>query len=309
VDRIVQLGLVFGLGFGFLLYPPEVPRLPRSWGWLWAGLIGFVILSQFLPLRWFGQTTWHLVLSRDYDVAFPFTRNPEPGRAVDCLLMGFLAVAWFFWVRTLACDRAVRVFLVWALFFAAATVAAVSLALGTRTDFMIYGVRYSPGWTGFGPFPNRNHTAALLAMGALAGAGCIVRAARRRYWLELAASLPLAVLTVAALLESKSRGGLIGLGCGLTLFAVLAISKLRSRGAVAGALAGGLLCATMVLSFGSKVLSRFGGPGDGNIRTTSAGRYGRTRSGSGTMPRSGGTASGHLPRYSPCTRRPRPTSW
>ena len=70
---------------------------------------------------------------------------------------------------------------------------------------------------------------------------------------------------IVALLESKSRGGLLGLGCGAAVFAVLAISKLRSRSAVAGALAGGLLCATLVLSFGSKVLSRFASPGDGNI--------------------------------------------
>jgi O-antigen ligase len=265
VDRIVQLSLVFGLAVGFLLYPPEVPRLPRSWGWLWAALIVFVIVSQFLPFRWFGQTAWRLTLTRDYEVALPFTRNPEPGRAIDCLLMGFLAVAWFFWVRTLACDRSVRVFLVWALFFTAGVVAVVSLSLGTRTDFFIYGMRYTPGWTGFGPFPNRNHTAALLAMGALSGAGCIVRAARRRYWMQFIASLAIEFVIVVALLESKSRGGLLGLGCGMALFAVLAISKLRSRSAVAGALAGGLLCATLVLSFGTKVLSRFEGPGDGNI--------------------------------------------
>jgi len=265
VDRTVQLGLVFGLGGGFLLYPPEVPRLPRYWGWVGAALVVFVVVSQFLPFRWFGETAWHMVLKRDYDVVFPFTRNPEPGRAIDCLLMALLAVAWFFWVRTLASDSAVRHFLIWALFAVAGVVAAVSLALGTRDDFLIYGIRYSPGWTGFGPFPNRNHTAALLAMGALAGAGCIVRAGRRGQWSPLAASIMVEIAVVVALLESKSRGGLLGLGCGLAVFAVLAIAKIRTRGAVAGALAGGLLCATLVLSFGSKVLSRFQGPGDGNI--------------------------------------------
>jgi O-antigen ligase len=264
VDRSVQLGLVFGLGLGFLIYPPEVPEMPGR-GWAVAGLAGFVVLSQFLPSSWFGHTQWHEVLQRDYDVAFPFTRNPEPGRALDCVLMGVIAVGWFFWVQTLACDSGVRIFLIWALFTTAATVAVVSLALGTRTDFLIYGVRYSPGWTGFGPFPNRNHTAALLAMGALSGAGCLVRGARRKYWVQLAAAVAFEIAIIMALLESKSRGGLLGLGCGLALFALLAVSKLRSRGAVAGVLAGGLLCATLVLSFGSKVLARFQGPGDGNI--------------------------------------------
>ena len=116
VDRIVQLGLVFGLALGFLLHPPEVPRLPRIWAWLGLGFVGFVIVSQFLPSHWFGQTVWRAVLARDYEVAFPFTRNPEPGRAVDCILMGSLAAAWFFWVRTLAADPPVRFFLLWALF-------------------------------------------------------------------------------------------------------------------------------------------------------------------------------------------------
>ena len=265
VDRIVQLGLVFGLGLGFLLHPPEVPRLPRLWAWLGLGLVGFVVVAQFLPFGWFGQTQWRLILTRDYDVAFPFTRNPEPGRAVDCILMGFLAVAWFFWVRTLACERPVRLFLIWALFVAAGTVAVVSMVLGTRTDYLIYGVRFTPGWEGFGPFPNRNHTAALLAMGALAGAGCLVRAARRRHWGQLAMATVIEVAIVMALLETKSRGGLLGLACGAALFAVLAISRLRSRSAVAGALAGGFLCATLILSFGSKVLSRFGSQGEGDI--------------------------------------------
>jgi O-antigen ligase len=264
VDRVVQVGLVFGLGMGFLLYPPEIPRV-RLGGWIGLGLVGFVVIAQFLPSQWFGQTDWRLILTRDYDMAFPFTRNPEPGRAFDCILTGFLAVAWFFWVRTLASDRETRVVLVWALVAAAGAVAVVSLALGTRDDYLIYGVRYTPGWTGFGPFPNRNHTAALLAMGAMAGAGCVVRAARRRRWLELLPAVVLEVLMIVALLESKSRGGLLGLGCGAAVFAMLAISKLRSRSAVAGALAGGLLCATLVLSFGSKVLSRFASPGDGNI--------------------------------------------
>jgi O-antigen ligase len=265
VDRVVQMGLVFGLAFGFMIHPPEAPRLPRVWAWVGLGFVGLVIVSQFLPASWFGHTVWHAVMSRDYGVEFPFTRNPEPGRAVDCILMGFMAVAWFFWVRTLASDQEERVLLAWGLFGTAACVAIVSLALGTRTDYLIYGMRYSPGWTGFGPFPNRNHTAALLAMGALAGAGCMVRAARRKLWTQLGASIALVVVVVIALLESKSRGGLLGFGCGVVVFAALTISKIRSRSAVAGALAGGLLCATLVLAFGSKVLARFAGPGDGNI--------------------------------------------
>ncbi len=265
VDRLVQLGLVFGLAFGFMLHPPEIPRVRGVLGWACVGLACFVVLSQFLPAAWFGETVWRHLLRHDYDVAFPFTRNPEPGRAIDCVLVGFLAVAWFFWVRTLASDRSVRIFLTWSLFASAAIVAIVSLALGTRTDYLIYGVRYTPGWTGFGPFPNRNHTAALLAMGALAGAGCIVRSARRRQWWLLGISVALEIAMVIALLTSKSRGGLLGLGCGAAVFAVLAISKLRSRSAVAGALAGGLLGATLVLSFGSKVLSRFESPDDTGI--------------------------------------------
>ena len=83
VDRIVQLGLVFGLGLGFLLYPPEVPRVRGSgdgWGSGWSA---FVVLSQFLPFQWFGQTDWRLILTRDYDVAFPLPAiRSRAGRSI-----------------------------------------------------------------------------------------------------------------------------------------------------------------------------------------------------------------------------------
>ena len=265
VDRLVQIALLFGLALGFLLVPPELPKLPRAWAIAVLGFAAFVILAQFLPFKWFGETVWHRVLARDFEVAFPWTRNPEPSRAVDCIFMGLLAVGWFFWVRTLAADLWTRAFLLWSLFLAAAIVATVSLALGTRPDYLIYGYRYTPGWTGFGPFPNRNHTAALLAMGALAGCGCMVRSARRHAWGAVVVALAAVAVIMLALLESKSRGGLLGLVCGATLFAGLSVLKLRSRSAVAASLAGVLLCTALILSFGSKVLSRFEGPGDANI--------------------------------------------
>src|SRR5215210_4838503 len=209
-DRVVQIGLLAGLALGCMVAPPAVPRLSRWLKIAIALLIGVVIVKEFLPFAWFGGTVvWRKTLTQDYGVAFPATHNPEPGRAVDAILALAAAGAWFVWVRALVDDRRDRLVIAWCLFGAAAVVAVMCLALGYRSDWMIYGWRYTPGWRGYGPFPNRNHSATLLAMGALVGCGCTVRAARRKQWAPFCAGLPGIAVIFVAMLESKSRGGLI----------------------------------------------------------------------------------------------------
>lgn len=267
VDRVVQIGLVLLLGIGFLLVPPAVPHLRRWVKWSIALGIGLVLAKEFLPAALFGETMWRGVLARDFGIAFLPTHNPEPGRALDAILAAAIAGAWFVWTRTLAEDRKSRLLLAWILLGSVTVFAVVCLALGTRADSMILGWRYTPGWTGFGLFPNRNHTAALLAMGALLGCGCLAQAARRKRWTLLASSLLAVSVIFVAMLESKSRGGLMGFGCGIAVFGALTLCKMRSRAALASTLAAAFLCAGMFLAFGAKVSARFNSPEEGNIPT------------------------------------------
>lgn len=264
-DRVVQIALVLLLGVGFLAVPPSWPRLPRGLGWLMAFFVMAVVAGEFLPAAWFGPSPWRDTLTEDFRILLPATRNPEPARAFDALLAAAIGAAFFVWVRTLAGDAPTRLALAWSLAGAAALFAIVCLALGTRTDSMIYGWRYTPGWTGYGPFPNRNHTAALLAMGALVGCGCVVRASRRKNYTLLAIGALAVALIFIALVQSKSRGGLIGFGAGLAVFGTLTVIKLRTRAALVTSLSVMLLSAALLLAFGSNLLARFDSAADGNI--------------------------------------------
>src|SRR5205823_7118387 len=145
--------------------------------------------------------------------------------ALDGLFALVVGSIWFAWVRTLAGDRDRRVSLVWCMVVAGAALAIVCLAMrrfphGTN---MIYGIRYTPGWAGFGPFPNRNHTACFLAMGALVGCGCVVRAGARKHRVQVAAGIALIALILLALLQSQSRGGFGGCVVGLAVFGAMII--------------------------------------------------------------------------------------
>lgn len=266
VDRQIQIALTLLLGIGLLFVQPAAPRLSPWMKRLLAALLVVVVAKEFAPSAWFGQTRWHKILTQSYELAFPWTHNPEPGCALDALLVITVGIVWFLWVRTLAADNANRPTLIWSLLVSAALFAIVCLAVRPGASAsMIYGIRFTPGWTGYGPFPNRNHTACFLAMGALLGCGCLARAAVRRLQLQIVVSFISLLLIFVALLESKSRGGLVAFAIGLGLFGLLTLFKLRSRVAFASAAAGALAFALLFLAFGSQVASRFHSGDDAGI--------------------------------------------
>lgn len=260
VDRFVQLGLLLLLAAGLFLRPPEVLALsPRATRLLLAGA-GVLVLKEFAPAALFGGAQWRAILTGQYGMNLPWTHHPEPGRAVDGLLTAIVAALWFLWVRTLAGTRANRPVLAWALFGSAAVVAAVSFWMHGGDTQAIYGLRYTPGWRGFGPFPNRNHTASFMAMGALLGCGCLTWAGLRERYVLLATGLGLMGLTLAALLTTQSRGGLISLGAGLALYLLLVVAKLRTRRTLAVVLISSLAALTVAAAFGAPLVSRFSDP-------------------------------------------------
>ncbi len=257
VDRLVQIVLLAVLAIGLALRPPAAARLGR-----WSNalvLAGLVILigKEFAPASLFGATAWRTTLAQDFGVRFSWMHHPEPGRAVDALLAGVVAGIWFLWVRTLAANRANRAGLAWSLFGSAVAVAIVSFATHRLDPQAIYGLRWTPGWRGFGPFPNRNHTACFLAMGALVGAGCVVRAAMRRHWKACVLGAGALVPVLAALLRTESRGGLVAFAAGALIFLGCTLAKLRSRRSLAISAAACLALAVAALAFGAPVLARF----------------------------------------------------
>ncbi len=262
VDRVFQIALTLLLGTGVLIAPPVI-IWPR--GWVRAATLfpaGLILFKEFGPASLFGATSWRMTLSQSFAVVFPWTHNPEPGRALDALLSAAIAGVWFIWVRSLAAKRENRVVIAWTLLLAAATLAIVCFAMGQSSSSMIYGIRETPGWRGYGPFPNRNHTACFLAMGAMMGCGMITRAAARKNPAALSFSIILLGLIFVAMLWSGSRGGLMAFGAGFLIFGVICIAKAPGWKGIAAAVGGLLIVGTLLLAFGSTVTHRFGRDSD-----------------------------------------------
>jgi O-antigen ligase len=264
-DRITQVALLILLAIGVYACPPAVTP-PSRWGnRLTIAFLGIVLFKEFAPAVWFGSAEWRTILTRDFNVDLPWTHHPEPSRAIDGLLAAAVGAIWFLWLRRLAADRENRPVMAWWIFGSAAIVAAVSFATHGMDPRAIYGLRYTPGWRGFGPFPNRNHSADFLAIGAVVGCGCVTWAAMRRKWFFVSAGAAMMALVLMALLTTESRGGLIALGFGLAVYFWFVVAKLRNRRALGVALGVALLICGLALTAGGPVLARFHVKGSGGV--------------------------------------------
>ena len=257
VDRLVQVALVALLTVGVLLLPPAIVPLSKWGNRLVIVLLALLVAKELAPAEWFGSAVWRTRVTHNFGVELPATHHPEPARALDAWLAAAVGAIWFLWVRRLAADRENRVVLAWSLFASAAVVAAVSFATRGWDAQAIYGLRFTPGWRGFGPFPNRNHTGDFLAMGALLGCGCVTWAGSRKKWALLIGGVLLFGLVLAALLTTESRGGLIAFGVGLLVYLAALQLRLRSRRALALAAGLMLVLGALGLAFGGAVLARF----------------------------------------------------
>lgn len=261
VDRIVQVMLLVVFAIGIALRPPAFVPLGRTASIVITALVLILVAKEFAPWKWFGDAQWRTALAGEMGVPLPATHHPEPQRAVDALLAGVLALVWFQWVRTLAAERETRRAMGWVMFAAGVAVAAVCLAMGRREvgaeGGMIYGLRFTTSWAGWGPFPNRNHTADFLAMSMLIGAGCIAWAvAKKRKMLMLAGCAAFLVIA-AALIKSGSRGGLlIAFGVGAAVFALVVLVRFFSVRTFALVTTAGVVAMTAFLLAGGEIIAR-----------------------------------------------------
>ena len=263
VDRAVQVLLVILMAVGMFLQPPTLLSLGRRGNVLAIALIGVFVLKEFLPWQWFGGTRWRIEAQSMPGLEIAGTHHPEPALALDALLTALLALVWLQWLRTMAAQRGMRLAMAWILFGTGIALAAVCFLMSPKNaqTSLIYGLRYTPGWSGWGPFPNRNHTASLLAMSALAGMGCTVWAGARRLR-RVAVAAAIAVLGIlVALLMTKSRGGLIAFAAGLAVFCGMMLWRHRTRRTLAIVIGGVALMSVLVVLFGGQVMGRFA-PGD-----------------------------------------------
>lgn len=260
VDRSFQILLTALLAAGVFLTPPDLPIVEKR-ALQFAGALALILVGkEFLPYQLFGPVHWRSVLGGELGLPLPWSHHPEPARALDGMLVALVAVIWLVWVRGLASSHENRLIIAWVLFLSAAILATTCLVMPKGS--LIYGIRTVPGWMGFGPFPNRNHTANFLAMGMLIGLGCCIHAARRKWFFTFLAGLLLLGVTFFSLIQSRSRGGLISCAIGLVFYALLALAWGRNRKTFALVGATSLAAFGVFMAFGAGLLARFSARGD-----------------------------------------------
>jgi O-antigen ligase len=186
-------------GVLMMIFPP-VTALPRSW-WILAGVFGLCLGGAFLPDAWFPALVWRSGLGGlGLDTGTQVTAHPQAAAEMAMALGATLMVGlWIAGHRP--SSRGVRLS---ALCF---TLGVAGGALLVMTFPSLLRESREPT---FGFFPNRNHNATLLAMGALVGLGCLTQAIReKRAGSIMAAAIATMICLWAILGWSVSRAGVI----------------------------------------------------------------------------------------------------
>lgn len=192
-DWVMQHGLILLGAGGLMLACRSRAGLPGPW---WGLSIGFVLLSLagFLPADPAEAPDWRQALESE-GVATGGLGVIEIRHSLETLGLYVAGFAFALWLLTQRVESPRR--------HAAAFVGSIAIYA------LISWVRQDPGET-FGFFPNRNHTASLLAMGALCGMGLLVQSIRDRCWWALTVAAVSTVILLWGLFGwSMSRAGLV----------------------------------------------------------------------------------------------------
>jgi hypothetical protein len=175
-------GVLLGcLGLLIWLRPSQVP-LPAVWWWL---ALAFILAASaaFLPARWFHVPEWRTQLeSLGVDTGSRVAIQTR--HAAESLLLFAITVLAGLWI---AGHRPTAAQLrLWVLIF---TLGVACYAVIARLAQVSPHGAGTSGAQHFGFFPNRNHSATYLAMGAVCGLGCVLQALRDKRFLVLALAL------------------------------------------------------------------------------------------------------------------------
>ncbi len=205
-------GVIFiGLGLLMLLFPGSA-RLP--W-WLPAlGLLAVVLAALcFLPVQWFGLPEWRIKLEA-LGVATGALVTAHPQASAENLsgFAVFLAGALFVLTHRVG-ERTQHTL-------------ALLTCLGIAGYAVVSMLTQSLGWQfawdwvpSFGFFPNCNHSATVLAIGAVLACGVLLQGIRwKRGGVSALAALTLAVCLWAALGYNSSRAGVLLILAGFSVW-------------------------------------------------------------------------------------------
>lgn len=213
-DVWALLAVLAGAGIGMLLGQPTARP-----GWIPTAVgLGLCALgaTALLPQAWFDIPAWRSLFPPDGLVPLANSVSPQPAMTL-------------FWLTILAAT------VVTALFLLSSPIKGIHLLIFLQVVTVliaVYGAMaiaaYQTGWSYpfasaavFGFFPNKNHTATLLAVGAILSCGLIHHAVlKKRVMSAVLAALTVAVPLAGLLFFSNSRAGLLLLVVGLTLWLI-----------------------------------------------------------------------------------------
>jgi O-antigen ligase len=194
--------LLIAIGLVMLAQPPRV-QIPRLQMILAAAFL-LLACMVFLPAAWFPVPSWRAPLSAN-GVSLGGLVTAHPLQTLECLsgfATGLIAMMYLTGHRV---DHGGHHLM--GTVFAAGVALVAILAIGAREYHWVFP--WSSATT-FGFFPNRNHMATLLVMGAMAGAGVAVQSFRVRTWGSgVLAIISVAVCVVSVISYSESRAGVV----------------------------------------------------------------------------------------------------
>lgn len=193
---------------------PPVAALPK---WSKCLAIGFVVCLgfQFLPDRFFPELVWREHLEdAGLEMSNHVAIQERLALETTMLFVATMMVGLWLLGQRVSAARLPGM----ALWFSAGVAGYAILSFVFREEL---SVSRTPGQFGF--FPNRNHTATLLAMGGLTALGCLIQALKADRRLMIGVSLLVLAICIWAVVGwSASRAGvlLILVGTVLWLFAM-----------------------------------------------------------------------------------------
>ena len=252
-----QSAILVGLGLLWLFAPAR--RTPgRGFVICACGLIALAGLA-WLPVGWFAVEPWrHGLLA--VGVTLPATLSPQPWLSAEAMLWLVMGLGWVGWLlgqHWEASDRALVARILAGGMIVIATAALVAWALH----------RSIPGWLSersFGPFPNRNHTGHVFALGGILALGCAADAGRREKKKALPWLIGAAVILVA-LVVNYSRGGLLLFFGAVVLWAAVDAWLRKSWKSLAMGSSLVLMLISLVLIGSGAFAGRFAGGADSQV--------------------------------------------
>ena len=253
-ERLAQ-GIVLAAIGALMLAAPPASGPGKKWTLTVLALLALAG-TGLLPAAWFHDAAWRAKVEAA-GITLPATLSPQPRLTLDAWLLLAAGIAWTGWLMSSPWDAPAR------------RLGAQCLTLGIVVLAALVLVQWRTGWRmrgwladgALGPFPNRNHTSHVLALGGVLAVGCGADAARR----GAARALPWLLaggVVLAALAAMYSRGGVALFFSALALWNVSVAWRRRSWKILL--LGGSALClaASAVLVFGGPIAGRIAGATD-----------------------------------------------